>query len=102
MLDLTENKKNVMYYMDSKASERDEWIKRNEYYYKDLIKFLKFNIPEGSSILEIGSGTGYILNCLKPGRGVGIDISGEMVKRAKEKYSHLEFIQMDAENITLE
>jgi len=70
--------------------------------YRDLIKFLKFNIPEGSSILEIGSGTGYILNCLKPGRGVGIDISGEMVKRAKEKYSHLEFIQMDAENITLE
>ncbi|HEX7410900.1 MAG TPA: glycosyltransferase, partial [Bacteroidales bacterium] len=38
---------------------------------------------------------------LKPSRGVGIDISGEMILRAKSNFPHLEFHQMDAENITL-
>ena len=52
-------------------------------------------------MLEIGCGTGFVLNSLKPLRGVGIDISGEMIKKAKEKYPHLEFQQMDSEDITL-
>lgn len=89
-------------YMDSLAIHRNRWIKKSEYYYKNLVKFLKFNIPEKSNILEIGCGTGYLLDKLNPERGVGIDISGEMIKIAQEKYKHLEFVKMDAENITLE
>jgi Glycosyltransferases involved in cell wall biogenesis len=65
------------------------------------MRFYSFNIPEGSKILEIGCCTGDLLNSLKPSRGVGIDISGEMILRAKSNFPHLEFHQMDAENITL-
>ena len=61
---LSEGKKRVMESMDKLAERRDKYIKRNKYYYKDLIKFLKYNIPEGSKILEICCGTGYILNSL--------------------------------------
>jgi len=99
--ELSEGKKKIVEAMNRIASMRDKYIRRNRYYYKDMVKFLKFNIPEGSRVLEIGCGTGYLLDALKPSRGVGIDISGEMIRMAKEKYPHLEFFEMDAENINL-
>ena len=105
MNNLTEKKQKVMEFMDKIASQKDNWVRRNKYYHNDLIGFFKYNIPENSNILEIGCGTGDVLNRLKPKRGVGIDISSEMIRMAKEKYTknnQLEFIQMDAENITLE
>jgi len=88
--------------MDDIASNRDKWIKKNKYYYEKLIEFLKFNIPEGSKVIEIGCGTGYILNSLNPSKGVGIDISSGMVKVSKENFPQFDFYLMDAENITIE
>ncbi|HMS35158.1 MAG TPA: glycosyltransferase [Ignavibacteria bacterium] len=84
------------------ALNRDKWIKKNKYYYEYLIEFLKFNIPEGSRVIEIGCGTGFILDSLKPSRGVGIDISPEMIKVSKNKYPDYDFYLMDAENITID
>ena len=51
MNDLNEN---VAAQMDIIADERDKWISKNKYYYDNLIDFLKFNVPENSSIIEIG------------------------------------------------
>jgi len=102
MIELSEDKQKIASVMDLVARKRDKYIRRNRYYYKDIIKFLKFNIPEGSKILEIGCGTGYLLNALKPLKGVGIDISSGMIDMAKENYPHLEFFKMDAESIRLE
>ena len=101
MLGLTDRKKIVMDFMDNLATSRNEYIEKNKYYYEDLISFCKYNIPEGSSILEIGCGTGHILNSLKPKRGVGIDISSRMIEDAKKQYPHLTFLHMDAENIEI-
>lgn len=102
MMELSENKKKIIEAMDYISQKRDKYIRRNRYYYKDMIKFLRFNIPGNSKVLEIGCGTGYLLNALKPARGVGIDISPGMIAIAKEMYQHLEFHQMDAENLQLE
>ena len=101
MIALTDKKKKVMEYMDGLAISRDRYIQKNKYYYKDLINFFRFHIPEGSSVLEIGCGMGDILNSVNPGKGVGIDISSEMINIARKKYSHLTFLQMDAEDLTL-
>lgn len=100
MISLTDKKKKVMEYMDGLAANRDRYIKKNRYYYDDLASFFKFHIPEGSSVLEIGCGTGDILNSINPVKGVGIDISSEMVNIAKKKYNHLTFLHMDAEDLT--
>ncbi len=100
MIALTDRKKKIMEYMDALAVSRDRYIKKNSYYYNDLKNFFRFHIPEGSSVLEIGCGTGDILNSIKPGRGVGIDISSEMVKIAQGKYRHLTFHHMDAEDLS--
>lgn len=88
--------------MNDLAADREKWISKNKYYYKNLVEFLRFNIPEDSSIIEIGCGTGYLLKQLKPSRGVGIDISPEMIRRAKENNPALEFFIMDSEEISLD
>lgn len=51
--------------------------------------------------MEIGCGTGYLLNSLKPRRGVGVDISPQMVAIAREQNKNLEFFNADAETIDL-
>ena len=69
----------------------------NSDYYRQLIRFLKFNVPAGARILEIGCGTGHILNALDPQYGVGIDISAGMINVAAQNYTHLTLHVMDAE-----
>ncbi|MFA4831565.1 MAG: class I SAM-dependent methyltransferase, partial [Patescibacteria group bacterium] len=88
--------------VDQMAEKRAMYIDRNKYYYGDLTKFLRYNIPAGKSVLEIGCGIGHILDNVKPSRGVGIDISSDMIEIAKNTYPNLEFFVMDAHNIKLE
>jgi SAM-dependent methyltransferase len=101
MLTLTNNKKSIMDFFDKIADKREKWIKRNKYYYRDLKKFFRYAVPENSSILEIGCGTGDILNSLQPSIGMGVDFSDKMVKIAKNKYPNLIFKQMDAEDLNI-
>jgi glycosyltransferase involved in cell wall biosynthesis/SAM-dependent methyltransferase len=54
-------------------------------------------IPPGSSVLELGCGTGNLLSALKPARGLGLDISAEMVRLARAKFPNLQFEAADAE-----
>lgn len=68
------------------ASDYDYYKKKNSFYYKNLKKLLKELIPKGKNVLEVGCGTGDLLNCLRPKQGYGIDISLEMIKRAKVKH----------------
>ena len=83
-------------FFDSKAKERDKWIRRNNYYNKKIVDFMKFHIPSHKTVLEIGCGTGFLLNALSPSKGVGIDFSNEMIKIASNKYPHLQFINANA------
>jgi len=89
-------------FLDSQAAGRHEWLKKNHYYYDLLTRYLKLAIPENSSVLEIGCGTGELLNALKPSYGVGIDISGKMVDVARSQFPHLHFIEADAHNLPIE
>jgi len=79
------------------APRRDRYIRRNWYYYQNLTRFYRYNIPEGSRVIEIGCGTGYLLNALKPSVGLGIDFSPAMISRARENYPQLRFEVADAE-----
>ena len=99
---ISNNKATTADFMDNMAGSRDRWIKRNRYYYQDLLRFFKFHIPENSSILEIGCGTGFLLNALKPHRGLGIDISYKMIAACKQNFAHLEFLQMDCEELSID
>lgn len=98
---MTPIKESVRAEMDGIASLRASQIERNSYYYKRLIEFLRFNIPPGKSVLEVGCGTGHLLSHLRPSRGIGIDISPGMIGIAKEMNPEFEFHVMDAEDMKL-
>ena len=58
-------------------------------YHQNIVNFYKFNIPDSTSILEIGCGNGYLLQSLKPKMGIGVDISEERIKEAKKSSKSL-------------
>ena len=96
-------KKDVKSHFDKYASDYDELKKKNQYYY-DSIKKLILDISgrfRFDSVLDIGCGTGEILNHLKPRKGVGVDISPEMVRIAKSKYDDYEFIASDFDSLEI-
>lgn len=72
-----------------------------DYYRKKLQLTYSYLVPSGSSVLEVGCGPGDLLASVKPSHGVGIDFSSQIIKRAKEQYSELEFIVADAHNLDL-
>ncbi len=93
-------KETLSSYFDELAHDRDKWKKRNRFYHKILEKHFSFIIPEGSSVLELGCGTGDLLNAVKPSYGVGIDFSEKMLDIARGKYPKLEFIHSDANDFS--
>ncbi|MCA9403959.1 MAG: methyltransferase domain-containing protein, partial [Candidatus Omnitrophica bacterium] len=84
-------KDEVRDHFDQIAPNYDYWKKKNSYYYNTLKLFISRIIPKGASVLEFGCGTGEILAHMEPSRGVGVDISEEMISRAREKYPQYEF-----------
>src|SRR5512135_255417 len=91
----------IALYFDRQAPERDRWKRKNRFYHEYIEKLCRFHIPPGSTVLEIGSGTGDLLNTLAPARGVGVDISLAMVEIASRKYPHLTFQVGNAEDLPL-
>ncbi|AWU97999.1 glycosyltransferase [Azospirillum ramasamyi] len=83
---------------DAMAPLRDRWAERNSAFHDADRAYLRFLIPEGATVLEIGCGVGDTLAALKPARGVGIDLSPATIAVAKTRYPELELIAADAEN----
>ncbi len=98
--DLT--KDNIRDFYNAIASKRKKWLSRNKYYHRNLLKYYKTIIPEKSTILELGCGTGNLIGNLSPSFGVGVDISDEMIKIAKENYPSIEFICEDIEELSMD
>lgn len=89
--------------LDALAAARDEWRARNPYYHAALERIYRFFIPEGQRVLEVGCGSGNLLAALKPSHGVGIDLSGVAIDRARARHvsSSLSFLKENAEAFSL-
>jgi len=83
---------------DKLAESRDQWIKKNSYFYNDDRSYMKFLVGENARVLELGCGTGQLLNFLNPSYGVGVDLSSNIISIAKKNYPNLEFVQGDLED----
>ena len=81
------------------AYERDRWVGRHPYYYEEEWRYMRFLVPPGKRILDLGCGSGTLLNTLQPSEGVGIDFSPTKIARAKQAHPHLNFICDDVENL---
>lgn len=98
---LTPRKAALRAHSDRLAPERDAWIEKNGYFYGEDRRYMRFLVPEGKRVLELGCGTGHLLGALKPSQGVGVDISPAMVEVAQRNYPDLEFRVGDAEDPAL-
>lgn len=88
-------------YFDSIAPKRIKQRRAKRYYWNDITKYCNYFVHEDSSVLEIGCGTGELLNDLNAKHKVGIDFSEKMIAQAKSQYPNLDLRVMAAEELTL-
>src|ERR1700743_1463569 len=84
--------------IEAGLDEAERWRKTNAAYHADDLKFMRFLIPPGKRVLELGCGTGELLASLEPSHGVGIDFAPAALERARARYPHLSFVLGDAED----
>ena len=96
---MSARKKMINDFFNSPTLNRDKWLKRGKTFHAEDTRFLKEIIPAKSNILELGCGNGHLLSSLKPNYGLGVDFSKRLIKEAKKKYSELNFIEADIENL---
>lgn len=85
-------------HFDSIAGSDTQARRRQAGFHSQILRKLRHHIQPGKRILEWGCGRGDLLSGLKPSRGLGIDLSGEMIQQAKTKHAlqpELEFRQGD-------
>lgn len=97
----TSRKREIREFFDELAEERNKWIARNRFFHENDRNYMRFLVPEGLRVLELGCGTGEVLRALNPSRGVGVDFSEETIRVAREKHPDLEFVVGDIEDPTV-
>jgi SAM-dependent methyltransferase len=91
-------KREFLEYVEGNLNERDRRGKFNAAYRDDDRKFMRFLIPPGKRVLELGCGQGGLLAALEPSYGVGVDFGAKTVAKAKETHPDLHFVLGDAED----
>lgn len=86
---------------DAAARQLDCWRGLGGDYHRRLGEIYSFLVAPGQRVLEIGSGEGDLLAAVKPAFGVGVDLSGEMVRRAARRHPQLRFVQGDIHALPL-
>ena len=94
-------KNDILNFYRRTAVKREKWNRRNRFYHRSLEKYFSFVIPCGKRVLELGCGSGDLLNAVKPAYGVGIDFAPEVIDIAAKKYPALHFRVDDAECLEL-
>ena len=84
---------------DAVAIKQAAWRGLGSWYHGRLEEIYRFHVSPNQHILEVGCANGSLLASLKPARGVGVDFSSEMIRRARQLHPKLEFIQADAHNL---
>jgi SAM-dependent methyltransferase len=84
--------------IEATLDEIESWRKYNAAYHEDDRNFMRFLIPRGKRVLELGCGRGDLLARLEPSHGVGVDFSPGTIARARALYPGLNFILGDAED----
>lgn len=88
-MDFIELKK---YVEEKLAPDRNKWVRKNQYFYNDILRFFRFSVPENSRVLELGFDDGWLLYALKPSRGVYLGISEILNEQGHIRHPELVFV----------
>jgi len=97
------NKSDIISFFDERADRWDSMQERNEQVIEKILDV--GGIKKGISVLDVACGTGILFSDYKKRQVIsvtGVDISPEMVKIAKNKFSDFEIICADAETVTFD
>ena len=94
-------RKNRIVHWDWVSPRKNRPGRAGAFYHRLLRRYYRFFIPSGLRVLELGCGHGDLLAGVRPGFGVGIDFSREMLCVASKKHPHLMFVQADVHEIEL-
>jgi SAM-dependent methyltransferase len=95
---VSDRKEAIRRLQEQLAPERKDWLRRGAFFHSEDLRYLRFLIPEGARVLELGCGTGHVLAAVKPSFGVGVDFSAGMLAQARRSYPHLSFVEGDIED----
>lgn len=91
-------KKSILANSEHVAARREAYRQRAAFFHEEDLRYLRFLIPPGLRVLEVGCGTGAVLAALEPRFGVGVDISSAMIGEAKRLRPGLQYYIGDAED----
>src|SRR5260221_8160289 len=91
-------KRDLLDHFEANGDELDRWREFNVAYHEDDQKFMRFLIPPGKRVLELGCGRGDLLAALNPAYGVGIDFGAETIAKANARHPDLYFVLGDVED----
>jgi SAM-dependent methyltransferase len=94
----TSRKAEILAHSEKYAASRSELRKRAAFFHREDEAYLRFLIPPGARVLDIGCGIGDTLAVLQPSRGIGVDFSPAMIKVARKTHPNLQFHVGDAED----
>jgi SAM-dependent methyltransferase len=94
----SQRKAAILNHANKFAASRASWRKKAAFFHHEDECYLRFLIPPGSRVLEIGCGIGDTLAALNPSYGVGIDISVAQIGVARERHPGLIFVEGDVED----
>jgi SAM-dependent methyltransferase len=86
---------------DAFAPADEKWRRRNRTYHRLVAQILRFQIPRGKRVLEIGCGSGELLAALEPSEGVGVDVSEALLEKARARHPDLQFVHAIGEELDL-
>ena len=88
-------------HFEKQASTRIKYRKSKRYYWDSITSYIDYFIHPDYSVLELGCGTGELLNKIKSKDKLGIDFSEAMIKNAQEQFPEIDFRLMSAENLEI-
>jgi SAM-dependent methyltransferase len=96
----TPRKAAILAHSEKYAGSRAELRKRAAFFHGEDEAYLRFLIPRGARVLDIGCGIGDTLAALQPSLGVGVDFSPAMIDVARKNHPNLQFHVGDVEDPT--
>jgi len=94
----SQRKRDLLEHYEANVDELDRWREFNAAYHEDDNKFMRFLIPPGKRVLELGCGRGDLLASLQSSYGVGVDFGAETIAKANARYPELCFVLGDVED----
>src|SRR4051812_7264179 len=79
---LSEHKRDIYENSERYASTRTKWRRKSAFFHAEDITYLRFLVPPGKRILDLGCGAGETLAALEPAYGVGVDFSPSLIDAA--------------------